>query len=551
MQYTDVIMGSMMMSTFSNITSLLKTDYILLDVIIICTIMIFIKLTENQKIKEKLNKYISDFLSDDKNEKTITFTFKRGEQSIRCKSLFHFIANRNTDNSHVKHLIEDIFKKWDYRSDEQKEIDNIYRVDQSESFSFTKSIKGRVYKEDKIDENVSGREKYKEIIHLEVFSLTESLKSIQEFIDNCKADYLQFQKEKLLENQYLINVEAPETKGKDSDSDNDLRISKEEWKSNVTFESRFFPDKEKHLETIDHFLNNEEWFKKKGLNHTLGILLYGDPGCGKTSFIKALMNYTKRHAIEIKLSDNFDFSDLKDIICDEEIDDDIIIPQKNRIIIIEDIDATGETVKDRKLKEKENKLAEDKFKEEIKKFMKESSTDLSKEVGPIGSDFVKIKDNISKKNNNNLSYLLNILDGTKETPGRIIIMTTNRPEILDEALVRPGRIDIKINFTKSVDINIKEILYHFWKNDDDTDKFLKDKIFNYDVNEFNSIFTPAELIDFCRKTNSFEETIELMKKEKFIVEKAEQIFEMVNQNSDLLDKDDDLQNNSSTEDDDV
>ena len=56
MQYTDVIMGSMMMSTFSNITSLLKTDYILLDVITICTIMIFIKLSENQKIKEKINK---------------------------------------------------------------------------------------------------------------------------------------------------------------------------------------------------------------------------------------------------------------------------------------------------------------------------------------------------------------------------------------------------------------------------------------------------------------------------------------------------------------
>ena len=363
-------MGSMMMSTLSNVTNLIKTDYVLLDLLLICTIMLFISLSENKKIKDKITTFFSDFFSDDKNEKSITFTFKRGDQSIRCKSLFHFIANKNTDNSQVKHLIEDIFKKWDYRSDEQKEIDNIYRVDQYESFNFTKTIKGRVHTEDKIDESISGRDKYKEIIHLEVFSKTESLKTIQDFIDKCRKDFLQFQKEGLLENQYLINVEAPETKSKDNDHDSDLRINKEEWKSNVTFESRFFPDKEKHLATIDHFLNNEEWYNKKGLNHTLGILLYGDPGCGKTSFIKALMNYTKRHAIEIKLSDNFDFADLKDIICDEEIDDDIIIPQKNRIIIIEDIDATGETVKDRDLKLKENKRAEKQFKEEVEKMMR-------------------------------------------------------------------------------------------------------------------------------------------------------------------------------------
>ena len=264
--------------------------------------------------------------------------FKRSDQSLRCKALFHYITTRPIVSSNVKHLVEDTFKKWDYKTDERKEISNIYRVDQIESFNFTTSIKGRVYKEEKIDERDNGKEKYKELLHLEIYSETETLKTIQEFIDKCKNDYLQFQKEKILENQYLITVESPEKTSKDSDSNySDLKITKEEWKSNVTFDSRFYPSKDKHLRTINHFLNNEEWYKKKGLNHTLGILLYGDPGCGKTSFIKALMNYTKRHAIEIKLTDDFDFSDLKDIIFNEEIDDDIIIPQKNRIIIIEDI----------------------------------------------------------------------------------------------------------------------------------------------------------------------------------------------------------------------
>ena len=45
-----------------------------------------------------------------------------------------------------------------------------------------------------------------------------------------------------------------------------------------------------------------------------------------------------------------------------------------------------------------------------------------------------------------LSHLLNILDGVLEQPGRVLIMTTNHPEKLDPALIRPGRIDAIVKF---------------------------------------------------------------------------------------------------------
>ncbi|GLC44229.1 hypothetical protein PLESTB_000755000 [Pleodorina starrii] len=44
----------------------------------------------------------------------------------------------------------------------------------------------------------------------------------------------------------------------------------------------------------------------------------------------------------------------------------------------------------------------------------------------------------------NLAGLLNVLDGVVDTPNRIVIMTTNHPDKLDPALVRPGRINKKI-----------------------------------------------------------------------------------------------------------
>lgn len=54
--------------------------------------------------------------------------------------------------------------------------------------------------------------------------------------------------------------------------------------------------------------------------------------------------------------------------------------------------------------------------------------------------------------------LLNVLDGVLETPGRILIMTSNHPERLDPALLRPGRIDSIVHFTKCSADDIIEMI---------------------------------------------------------------------------------------------
>lgn len=42
---------------------------------------------------------------------------------------------------------------------------------------------------------------------------------------------------------------------------------------------------------------------------------------------------------------------------------------------------------------------------------------------------------------NTVQGLLNVLDGVVDTPGRIVVLTTNVVDILDPALIRPGRVD--------------------------------------------------------------------------------------------------------------
>ena len=76
------------------------------------------------------------------------------------------------------------------------------------------------------------------------------------------------------------------------------------WKETVfdttrSFNNMFFEGKTDVIKKIDFFLNNKDWYYKKGIPYTLGVGLHGPPGTGKTSFIKSLAIKTNRHLFQI------------------------------------------------------------------------------------------------------------------------------------------------------------------------------------------------------------------------------------------------------------
>ena len=79
------------------------------------------------------------------------------------------------------------------------------------------------------------------------------------------------------------------------------RIDEYVFESSRNFDNIFFTQKQECLKKLDFFVDNEQWYNDRGIPYTLGFLLYGSPGCGKTSFIKAILNYTKRHGIYIAI----------------------------------------------------------------------------------------------------------------------------------------------------------------------------------------------------------------------------------------------------------
>ena len=98
-------------------------------------------------------------------------------------------------------------------------------------------------------------------------------------------------------------------------------------------------------------------------------------------------------------------------------------------------------------------------------------------MGPVNKDDDKLT----------LSYVLNLIDGLHEQNGRVIIMTSNHPEKLDRALIRPGRIDMKINFSKCTPEIIREML-----------EFYFEILVPPEIQFPDQVYTPAEVFQMCQ-----------------------------------------------------
>ena len=90
----------------------------------------------------------------------------------------------------------------------------------------------------------------------------------------------------------------------------------------------------------------------------------------------------------------------------------------------------------------------------------------------IDSLFLKRESTRENKSAVSFSGVLNILDGLARNEGLITFMTTNYANRLDDALIRPGRIDYKIHFDYSTKDQIQKMYnYFFEERKDDFDKF--------------------------------------------------------------------------------
>ncbi|CAK5271615.1 unnamed protein product [Mycena citricolor] len=162
------------------------------------------------------------------------------------------------------------------------------------------------------------------------------------------------------------------------------------------------------MEDVREFLSAETWYMDAGIPHRRGYLLYGPPGTGKTSTIYALAGALNLEIYSLSLASRF-------------VDDSYLqraasaIP-KNGIFLIEDIDCAFPS--------------------------REAEDEIEPAPGMRARNGMQNRSRPSVT----LSGLLNVIDGVGSEEGKLFFATTNHIERLDAAFMRPGRIDVKIEY---------------------------------------------------------------------------------------------------------
>lgn len=306
------------------------------------------------------------------------------------------------------------------------------------------------------------KEKIKELLsrecslkHLELCPIYDQekmftiIENLPENIDTENSDYWEIKFEENIDGN-IVEKKPIGIKPKNVDLDRNglsMRISlrsNDEENKNENLDNRFIPKityddiggidgiLQKIREVIEIPLKNPMLFEHLGITPHKGILLYGPPGCGKTLIAKAIANQVKAHFISIKGPELISKwhgqseENLRNVF-------DEARKLQPAIIFFDELDSIAQRRS-------------------------------SEESLRLDAKFV--------------NQLLTLMDGMEDYGNVRVIATTNRVELIDEALLRPGRFDYHIQVNKPN----KEGCYKILKIQ--TDKMPINK--NFDVEYFST-----------------------------------------------------------------
>lgn len=165
------------------------------------------------------------------------------------------------------------------------------------------------------------------------------------------------------------------------------------------------------VDDVKNFIDARTWYLDRGIPYRRGYLLHGPPGTGKSSFIQALAGKLDFNIAMLHLSERG--------LTDDKLNHLLNIVPERSIVLLEDADAA---------------------------FVNRTQAD---EHGYAGATVT-------------FSGLLNALDGVASAEERIVFLTTNHIERMDEALIRPGRVDMTVKLDHATIYQIEQLWDRFY-----------------------------------------------------------------------------------------
>lgn len=473
-----------------NILQNIKTNNLIIDMFLGFLLLEFFKYISNNNNYNNLSKIYRNFF----NKNYIIVSFNSTETNsywgIRMrgsevfKSILYHIKQKISKNkvkniNKVKEFILNYEGDDNCKKNKNSFNEILYMVDQENEFKLLGkdeidiyySISYKIVKDDK----KSSEDKIYTLNLISKNSNKVNLIDIQKYVDKLIDNYELHKNNELKSNLYIFQYEG-------FDDKNQI-FKMYPFKTTCSVDKLYFDNKEKIMNQINFFVNNKDWYIKRGKPYTLGVCSYGNPGCGKTSFVKAIGKLLNRHIILVDISKIRYQKNADEIFFNEKINN-IKIPYDKRIYVFPDFDCMSDLTNNREINHKifDNL---DSNKNQIENFKKILNNHESIKNTPL-----------------NLSKLLNIFDGIPERTGQIIMMDTNHIDKIDKALLRPGRIDCLIEFKKMNLLNMLKMINNHYNSNLKLEDIKK---------ENDRKWTPAEIFMKCTQFQNLEDLLKNLK----------------------------------------
>ena len=509
------LMTVMMMKSMNN-NGEKGTDNSMMNMIYVFIVTGLIDFICKTLVPEAMSKVKEYYKNKMKNTKDLLQNMTTSKDSIKSSSITIQIRISDHENIYGQALLDYITNNNNTKHITYKKQNFI--LNQKDIIEITDDLFVNL-KENKTSEAASDKTPVDIEQTIELFSYKKTTHELRTFLNKISYEYELKLKNKLGDhiyyfNQHPMNLPADSTGKKDfSKLPSTTIFTMKKFQTNRKFSNLFGPEIDVVKKRVEFFIKNKKWYDEKGIPYTIGLLLSGQAGAGKTSSVKCLANETNRHIININLNNDITKTQFENLFFNEVLSvlntstgqtEKYSIPLDQRIYVLEDIDCQSDLVMERSLK----------------------NAPQVNEVQPNTTSLESVKTNPNKPDTYNnptqtggekldLSFLLNILDGVLEIPGRIVIMTSNYIDKLDHALIRPGRIDIIANFKKCVNKTLIEMIEFFY----DISLIENDKKRILNLREF--IVSPAEMGKVMFENfDNFRNTIDTL--EKMCEEKEEE-----------------------------
>ena len=206
--------------------------------------------------------------------------------------------------------------------------------------------------------------------------------------------------------------------------------------------------KDSILSDINEYLHpsTPRWYANRGIPYRRGYLFAGPPGTGKSSLAWAIAG--------IFGLDIYCISLVEPSLTEEDLGLMFTSLPRRCVVLLEDIDSAG------LIKRQEQNTAD------VKPEEQDAAAKIGAEITKALSTAQKNNNKGNKENQGiSLSGLLNAIDGVASHEGRVLVMTSNFPDKLDDALIRPGRIDMRIDFTRATRSQTVELFTRMYSPD--------------------------------------------------------------------------------------